>query len=106
RSRMERLADRLRREPGVAIDVLPADLTNPQDLARVEALLREDDRIGILINNAGAALAGGFVEQEPDEIARIITLNSMAPARLARAVAARFATAGQGAIVNIGSVVG
>jgi short-subunit dehydrogenase len=106
RARMESLADRLRRETGVAIDILPADLTDPQDLARVEARLRDDDRIGILVNNAGTALAGGFVEQEPDEIARIITLNSMAPARLARAVAARFATAAQGAIVNIGSVVG
>src|ERR1043166_5982483 len=62
RTRMETLAGRLRRETGVAIDILPADLTNAQDLARVEARLREDDRISILVNNAGTAVAGGFVD--------------------------------------------
>src|SRR4029453_10436629 len=35
-----------------------------------------------------------------------VNLNAMAPARLASAVARRFAQAGQGAIVNISSVVG
>ena len=106
RVRMETLADRLRRETGVAVDILRADLTDPHDLAQVEARLREDHRIGILVNNAGTAPAGGFVDQSPDDVARIVSLNAMAPARLASAVAPRFAQAGQGAIVNIGSVVG
>jgi short-subunit dehydrogenase len=106
RARMETLADRLRRETGVAVDILRADLTDPRDLGQVEARLREDHRIGILINNAGTAPAGGFTDQSPEEIARIVNLNATAPARLAGAVAPRFAHAGQGAIVNIGSVVG
>jgi len=55
RARMETLADRLRRETGVSIDILEADLTKPDDLARVEARLRDDHRIGILVNNAGTA---------------------------------------------------
>jgi uncharacterized protein len=59
-----------------------------------------------LVNNAGTAPAGGFVDQGPDEVARIVSLNATAPGRLASAVAPRFAQAGQGAIVNIGSVVG
>lgn len=45
--------ERLRRETGVAIDVLGADLTSPAELAEVEARLRSDQRIGILMNNAG-----------------------------------------------------
>jgi len=106
RVRMEQLADRLRRETGVASDILQADLTDPRDLAQVEIRLREDDRIGILINNAGTAPAGGFVDQSPDEVARIVSLNATVPVRLASAVAPRFVQAGQGAIVNIGSVVG
>ena len=52
-SRMERLADRLRREAGVRVDVLQADLTAERDLERVEQRLREDGRIGVLVNNAG-----------------------------------------------------
>jgi uncharacterized protein len=105
-SRMEALADRLRRDEGVRVDILRADLTNAQDLAQVEARLRDDHRIGILINNAGAAPALGFVDQNPDEMARIVSLNATVPLRLAGAVAPRFAQAGQGAIVNISSVVG
>jgi len=106
RQRMEALADRLRQETGVAVDVLQADLTDARDLALVEARLRDDDRIGILVNNAGTAPAGGFVDQTPDEIARVVTLNAMAPVRLARAVAPRFVNKGEGSIVNISSVVG
>src|SRR5579872_5218020 len=58
---MEELAKRLKRESGVQVDVLAADLTRPQDLVQVEQRLRDDPRIGILVNNAGAALPGGFL---------------------------------------------
>lgn len=106
KSRLEALAARLRQEAGVAVDVLPADLTQRDELAAVEARLRDDARIGILINNAGIAQSGGFVEQSADSIERLLSLNTTALTRLAAAVAPRLAGAGEGAIVNIGSVVG
>lgn len=105
-ARMDTLAARLRGEQGVAVDVLRADLTDRADLAAVEARLREDTRIGILINNAGVPQAGGFLQQSADSIERLVALNTTALTRLAAAVAPRFAAAGSGAIVNIGSVVG
>jgi short-subunit dehydrogenase len=105
-ARLEALAGRLRREAGVAVDVLPADLTDAGGLARVEARLRDDARIGVLVNNAGAAGAGGFLDQGPDDVAGLVGLNATALARLASAVAPRFVAAGEGAIVNVGSVVG
>ena len=106
RPRLDGLASRLAQAHGVAVEVLQADLTLAQDLARVETRLREDARIGVLINNAGAAQSGAFVEQSADSVTRIITLNTLALARLAHAIAPRLAQAGEGAIVNIGSVVG
>lgn len=105
-ARLEALAAKLTGETGVAVDVLPADLTQPDQLARVEARLREDDRIGMLVNNAGAGLGGGFVDQTTDAIDRLIALNTTSVARLASAVAPRLAARGEGTIVNIGSVVG
>src|SRR4051812_48852171 len=54
-ARMQALADRLRGEIGVTVEVLAADLTKSQELAKVEARLREDPTITLLINNAGAA---------------------------------------------------
>lgn len=104
--RMEALAARLRQETGVAIDIIQADLTQAADLTVVEARLRDDPRIGILINNAGTALGGAFIEQSTDDVTQLVALNTVALLRLASAAAPRFAAAGEGAIVNIGSVVG
>lgn len=106
KARLEILAARLREENSVAVDVLQADLTQSNDLAAVEARLRDDSRIGVLINNAGMAQSGRFLEQTADGIDRLITLNTTALTRLASAIAPRLAQAGEGAIVNIGSVVG
>ena len=105
-ARLESLADRLRAEHGVTVDILRADLSQADDTRLVEKRLREDARIGVLINNAGIAQSGSFVEQTGDAIDRLITLNSTALARLANAIAPRLAQAGGGSIVNIGSVVG
>ncbi len=105
-ARLETLASRLRDDSGVTVEVLRADLTQSADTAAVETRLRDDARIGILINNAGMAQSGGFAQQTAQDIERLIALNTTAPTRLAAAVAPRFAAAGAGAIVNIGSVVG
>lgn len=105
-ARLDALAASLRSEHEVAVDVIPADLTQPDDLTVVENRLRDDARIGILVNNAGAALSGHFVEQSTDKVAQLVALNTTALVRLASAIAPRLAKAGDGAIINIGSVVG
>ena len=104
--RLDANARHLRDTYGVAVDVLRADLTEPADLASVEDRLRDDARIGILINNAGMALPGVFVQQSAQAIDQLIALNTTALTRLAAAIAPRLVQAGSGAIVNIGSVVG
>lgn len=106
KARMEALAARLSQENGVAIDIIQADLTQPAELAAVETRLREDASIGILVNNAGTAIGGSFIEQSTDDVARLVALNTTALLRLASAIAPRLAAAGEGAIINIGSVVG
>lgn len=105
-ARLDALARRLSAETGVAVDVLQADLTQAAGLAAVEQRLRDDECIGILINNAGMAQVGGFLQQTAESIEQLVALNTTAPTRLAAAVAPRLAKAGAGAIVNIGSVVG
>lgn len=105
-ARMEALASRLGQETGVRIDILPADLTQETDLVKVETRLRDDERIGILVNNAGTAIGGTFVDQSVDDMTKLIALNATALVRLSSAIAPRLAKAGEGAIVNIGSVVG
>lgn len=105
-ARLDHLAQGLRKAHAISVDVMPADLTQEPDLAAVETRLRDDSRIGILVNNAGKAQSGAFVQQSAQSIQELVALNMTALSRLAAAVAPRFSEAGSGAIVNIGSVVG
>ena len=73
--RLTALAERLRDETGVQVDILQADLTQDSDIAAVEQRLREDARIRILVNNAGTSIPGDFLHQSSDDITRLITLN-------------------------------
>lgn len=98
------LADRLRQDTGVAVDVIAADLAKPHELARVEARLRSDDAITGLINNAGIAGETTFVDADPAFLTGMIDLNIVAVTRLSAAIAPRLAAAGSGAIVNVTSI--
>jgi hypothetical protein len=98
------LAEQLRSDTGVSVDVIAADLANPDDLARVETRLRTDDAITGLINNAGIAGETSFVEADPAHLSGMIDLNIVAVTRLSAAIAPRLAAKGAGAIVNITSV--
>ncbi|OMP95559.1 SDR family NAD(P)-dependent oxidoreductase [Raoultella terrigena] len=105
-ARMETLAARLREQYSVEVDVLTADLTKEEDLDVVAKRLETDDRITVLVNNAGMSLSGTFTTQTQADIDRLIAVNLTAVVRLARAVAPHLAKAGTGAIINISSVVG
>lgn len=103
-ARLTALANRLARETGVRTEVLQADLTNPADRARVEQRLQSDASITLLLNNAGMAVSGTFLESDIDAVERMIALNVVAPTRLAAAVAKGFAARKAGTLINIASV--
>jgi short-subunit dehydrogenase len=103
-ARLTALADRLARETGVRTEVLQADLTDPVERARVEQRLQSDDSITLLLNNAGMAVSGTFLESDIDAVERMIALNVVAPTRLAAAVAKGFAARKAGTLINIASV--
>lgn len=104
RDRLEALAAQLRAEHGAAVEVLAADLGDAADLARVEQRLREDAAITMLVNNAGIAGGGSIAEADLTRYDALIGLNVTALTHLSAAVAARFAAAGHGTIINVGSV--
>lgn len=102
--RMEALAARLRADTGRAVEVLPADLTDGDDLDRVARRLATDPAITLLLNNAGMSMNGGLLDNDAATIERLIALNATAPALLAAAAGKAFRARGKGAIVNIASV--
>lgn len=104
-ARLNALAERLRAETGVKVEVIKADLTDKADLLKLEARLA-DPAIGVLVNNAGVAGAGDFVGTDPDAFEAMIQLNVVAVTRLAAAAARNFVPRGAGTIINLASVVG
>lgn len=103
--RLEAAATKLRVEHGVQVEVLKADLTQKDDVLKLEQRLRSDSSISLLLNNAGVAADGLLANSDMDQLEKLIQLNVTTLTRLASAAAASFAKAGRGTIINIGSVV-
>lgn len=104
-ARLDGLASRIGLQTGVSIETLRADLTVQADVVRVERRIREDERITMLVNNAGIGPEGPLVNADLDYLDRMILINVVAVNRLAVAAATEFARRGKGTIVNIASVV-
>ena len=105
-AKLSTLASRLESETGRSVKVLPADLNNRADLAKVEATLRDDPKITMLINNAGVAAVTPLLQSNIDKMRDMIDLNITALTRLTYAAAPAFVARGAGTIINIASAVG
>lgn len=103
--RLEGLAARLTAQTRRDVQVVVADLNQPDDLARVAALLHDDKRISLLVNNAGVGAGGTLLESSAEAMDAMILLNVLALTRLAKAAAGNFVEQGRGTIINIASVV-
>ncbi len=103
RDRLEALAERLR--SSVRVEVLTADLTRSQDVAKVEArLLQSDEPISLLVNNAGFGGYKPFVQLEPEQADELIRLMVVTPTRLLRAALPGMVSRGSGAVINVASL--
>jgi short-subunit dehydrogenase len=90
---------------GRRVEVVGADLTLTADQQRIERILQTDERITLLVNNAGVGATQPMVDSDVESLDKMIQLNVTAPTRLARAAAPAFVARGKGAIVNIASIV-
>ena len=104
-ARLNALAKRLHTATGRQVEVLSADLTNKEDVLRVEQRLQSDERIDLLLNNAGVGATSPLVDSDADRLEDMIQLNVTALTRLTRAVAPGMVRRGKGAVINIASIV-
>jgi uncharacterized protein len=105
RERLVELADELRGQHAVRIDVLPLDLAD--DAARKELSDRlSRDPVAGLCNSAGFGTSGPFhtlpIEREREEV----VLNALALMELTHAALPGMVERGTGAVLNIASVAG
>ncbi len=104
RERLETLAARLRREHRVGVRVAVADLTDKRDLRRIERLIAGDERLELLINNAGIADFGPFIERDRDVEENEIRLDVVAVVRLTHAALPGMVRRRRGSIINVSSL--
>ncbi|GBQ94479.1 SDR family oxidoreductase [Gluconacetobacter liquefaciens] len=104
--RLKTVAQRIRGESNVDVTILPADLNDSGNRAKVETLLRDDPKISVLVNNAGVGSVASILEADVEKMEAMIDLNITALTRLAYAAAPGFASRRSGTIINIASVVG
>lgn len=102
-ARLSTLAEKLKQQHGVAVEVLPADLSVSADVRAVDKRIRDDAAITLLVNNAGIGPKGALLADDIDYLDTMIAINVTAANRLAVAAAQAFAARGKGTIVNIAS---
>lgn len=103
-ARLNLLAQSLREEHNVEVSVLAADLTNHDDLQRIDHEIQQNKSITLLVNNAGMTVEGEFIDGDIAKIQTMLTLNIVALTQLAHTAAQAFRARRNGTIVNIASV--
>jgi short-subunit dehydrogenase len=102
--RMEALAEEFRQAYGVEGEVLAADLSTEEGLARVERRIVENGDLDFLVNNAGYDEFGSFVEIPIEKTLGLINCLALATVRLSRAALPGMLARCRGAIVNLSSI--
>jgi len=105
-----RSIDELRKLESEHPDTVRAVQCDMQDAAAVAALPQQAldafGRLDIVVNNAGIAPAGKFVEQSPAVWQQVMAVNVTAPMLLAQAAGRIMLAQGSGKIINIASTSG
>jgi short-subunit dehydrogenase len=102
-ARLDELAKRLRRDYGVEVNVLVADLSKPADLASLQGSIAADSALEMLVNNAGFGGYKPFVELDPEVAEELINVQVLAVTLLTRAALPGMLARSRGSIINVSS---
>ena len=104
RDRLEVLATEAAKQGG-RVAALAADLGTPEGLKLVVSRMTGLDKIDLLVNNAGIATSGDFQGSSLEKELSAIRLNVDAVMTLTHAVLGKMLRQGNGAVINIASIV-
>jgi short-subunit dehydrogenase len=103
--RLETVAATIRADHGVEVDVVTADLSTTEGMQAAANALTDTTRpVDVLVNNAGASLAGWFGTTSIADEDRQLDLLVRAPMHLMDAAIKSMAGRGGGDIINVSSV--
>jgi NAD(P)-dependent dehydrogenase (short-subunit alcohol dehydrogenase family) len=102
---LDRVAGRIRDAGGEAM-VVPTDVSNVKQVERLFAAVEEAGTISALVCAAGVLTPAPFVETTPDAWEQTLAVNLTGSFLCSRAAFAAMRGAGEGRIINIGSLSG
>lgn len=101
RSRLHELAERLKKSHAVRVDVIAADLSDKVALAEVETVLAAEEKLALLVNNAGFPGYYPFASVDTKIIDDLIDIHIRVVTRTTRAALPGMIRRGQGGVINI-----
>ena len=103
---LETLAGELKSRYGVGAEALASDLASEVGMDRAVRRIEETDYLSILVNNAGCAVEGFFVDTDIGLQMNSVRLHDLATMRLTRAALPGMIARGGGAVISVSSMGG
>ena len=93
--------------PNSKFPIVALDVTKPETISTcIAEVLKQENRIDVLINNAGAGITGPIEEIPDEEIKRNFETNFFGPINVIKATLPTMRTQNSGLIINITSIAG
>lgn len=102
--KLEQLAQELAAKFGSRAEVVQADLSQERDLAMAAGTLERNQRLALLVNNAGFGTKGLFWEASLESQDKMHQLHVTATMRLTHVALRNMVSRGSGAVINVSSV--
>jgi len=104
RDRMEQLAVELGRLGGAVAEVMVADLARDEDLEAVARRITAEERLELLVNNAGFGALGDHHQADIRRQMEMHRVHILATVRLTHAALGGLVARGRGGVINVSSV--
>jgi short-subunit dehydrogenase len=103
--RLKSLAEELNSDHGIDVEVIAADLGDPEERDRLESELRDRSRsVEVLVNNAGFGHQADFATSPRERMVEMVQLNCEAVVDLTSRFLTPMVERGRGSVINIASI--
>lgn len=102
--KLRELAAQYTEQYGVQVDVIPADLTDDDEIERVAEYIAAAENLAMLVNNAGFSRVGYFADLPLDVNLNMLKLHVEVTMRLSHAALAKMRPQRYGTIINVASM--
>jgi hypothetical protein len=104
KERLQSLADTLQSFYSIRCEIIPADLSNCEEINKVANHIQQTQNLDILINNAGFATVGYFADIPFEKSMLMFHLHMTASTQLSHAALQGMLKRRRGAIINVSSM--